>query len=271
MISERLRWMRTKFRRILRRGQQEAELDAKLQFHLDELTAQFIADGMTEHDARLAARREFGTGDTYHEEMRDTWRSPMLADAWRSLAFAFRSLARTPGFTLIAILTLGLGIGANTSMFNLVNGILIKPLPYAEPQELETIYRQTSQNPKGRVSALEFLEFQSATSTYDAVLGYASDNVSMAKPGTPAEFVEAIRVSANFFDVLGIQPYLGRSFHSEEETEGRHRVIVLSQRYWQTRFGGRADVIDQKVRINGEPHEIIGVLPNSFNDWRHLG
>ncbi len=270
-LPSRLRWLRTRFNRLFRRGRQEAALDAELRFHFDQLVAEFRARGLNERDALRAAHREFGTIEAYREEVRDSWRPPALADLWRSLVLASRSLARTPGFTLTAIVTLGLGIGANTSMFNLVNGVVIKPLPYPEPDQLDSIYRQTAQNPQGRVSAADFQEFRAATTTYDAVLGYAYDNVSVAEPGHPAEFADALRVSANFFEVLGISPSFGRAFRDEEVTPGHHRVVVLSRRFWQNHFAGRTDVIGREVRINGEPHEIVGVLPESFNDWRHLG
>src|SRR5438045_9386295 len=122
MITERFRRLSTKGSRLFLRSKQEAALDAELQFHVDQLIAQSRAEGMSERDARLAAQREFGAeAATYREEIRDTWRPPELADLWRSLRFAVRSLARSPGFTLLAILTLAFGIGANTVMFSVLN------------------------------------------------------------------------------------------------------------------------------------------------------
>lgn len=272
MIAERLRWLRTKCSRLFRRGKEEAALQTELQFHLDQLIAQFREEGMSEREARLAAQREFGAeSEAYREEIRDTWRPPALADLWRSFHFAARSLLRTPAFTILAIVTLGLGVGANTSMFSLLRGIITKPLPYPENERLERIYRATPQNPDGLISAADFLDFQRAQSDLGIVSAYTIGEASLSEPGHPAEMANAARSTTNFLSVLGVQPALGRHFRPEEETGGRHRVVILSQRTWRNRFQADPAAIGRAVRIDGEPHEIVGVLPESFNDWRHLG
>src|ERR1700720_765872 len=157
MMLERFRWLRTKCSRLFRRGKQEAALDTEMQFHLDQLIAQYREEGMSEREARFAAQREFGTVSAYREEIRDTWRPPELADLWRSLRFAVRSLARSPGFTLLAIVTLGLGIGANTAMFSIINSLMLKPLPYPDTGQLDAIYRTTPQNREGGFARADFL------------------------------------------------------------------------------------------------------------------
>lgn len=271
-LAQRLRWLRTRARRLFRRSRQEAELDAEMQFHFDQLVAEFRAEGLNERDARRAAQREFGTVDAYREEVRDTWRPPQLGEAWRSLATATRSLIRTPGFTILAIVTLGLGIGANTAMFSVVNGVALKPLPYRDPASLDYVFRQTASNPKGPFSAPDFNAFRTAaTGTYAEVAGMAYREVSLAEPGAPAEFADGMRVSANFLALLGLPPVRGRDFRASDDAEGAEPVAILSDRLWHNRFGGRADIIGHTVRLNGRPHTIIGVLPERFNDWRHLG
>ena len=271
MSRETLRWVQKLLSRLFRRRHQETALETEMRFHFEQLVDQFRAEGMSESDARRAARREFGTVDAYREEVRDSWRPPALAELWRSVRFAVRGLARSPGFTLIAILTLALGIGANTSMFSIVNGIVIKPLPYTEADELECLFRQTSANPNGPVSATDYLDFREATTTYQSISAHAYDDISVAEPGQPAEFAEALRVSANFFGHFGILPNQGRTFEATEETFGNHRVAIISHRYWQNHLGARADLVGRRIRINGEPHEVVGILPEVFNDWRHLG
>jgi predicted permease len=188
-----------------------------------------------------------------------------------SLRFAGRSLLRSPGFTLLAIITLGLGIGANTGMFSIVNSILLKPLPYPESAELDRIDRATPQNPVGRVSPADFLDLQREMQAYGEIGAYTLGDTSLSEPGQPAEMVRAIRVSANLFSTLRVRPQLGRDFLAREDLAGNDRVLIISQRCWQNRFGGRADVIGRTLRIDGEPHEIVGVLPASLNDWRHFG
>jgi predicted permease len=272
MISERFRWLRTKCSRLFRRRKQEAALEAELQFHIDQLVDQYRSEGMSERVARLAAQREFGAVSAYREEIRDTWRPPELADLWRSLRFAVRSLAHSPGFTLIAIVTLGLGIGANTAMFSIVNKLLLKPLPYPESAQLDAIYRVTPQSREGSFSPADFLDLQPAAKDgYGEVAAYMAGDASLSEPGHPAEMASAARSTANLLSLLGAPPQLGRDFRAGEDTPGRDRVVILSQRTWRNRFGLNPNIIGRSIRIDGEPHEVIGVLPETFNDFRHLG
>ena len=188
-----------------------------------------------------------------------------------SLRLAARSLLRSPGFTLLAIVTLGLGIGANTAMFSVINSILLKPLPYPEGAQLDRIDRATAQNPEGRVSPADFIDLQRQMRAYGEIGAYALGDTSLSEPGQPAEMVRALRITSNLLSVLRVQPQLGRDFLPREDLPGNDRVAIISQRCWQQRFGGRHDVIGRVIRIDGEPHEIVGVLPAWFNDWRHLG
>jgi putative ABC transport system permease protein len=187
------------------------------------------------------------------------------------LRLAVRTLTHSPGFTFLAIITLGLGIGANTAMFSVVNSIMLKPLPYPDSAQLDRIDRATPQNPQGRVSPADFLDLQRQMQAYGEIGAYALGDTSLSEPGQPAEMVQAMRITANLFSVLRVQPQLGRDFLPNEDLPGNDRVVLISQRCWQQRFGGRHDVIGRIVRVDGEPHEIVGVLPAWFNDWRHLG
>ena len=271
MISERLRWARTLVRRLFRRGEQEAELDAEMQFHFEQLVAEFQAAGMSHREATAAAHRAFGTSDVFREEARDSWRPRAIGDAWQAISFAIRSLRRTPGFSLLAIVTLSLGIGANTAMFSLVNGIVLEPLPYQDSEQLDAIYRVTPQDPRGDASLPEWKQLQKARTGYDAIAGRWYFEASLATPGEPPELVAAMAVTGNFIDTLGVQPMLGRSFRPGENEAGENRVLILSHRVWQARFGGRDDIVGLPLRINGEPHEVVGVMPPSFGDWRLFG
>lgn len=188
-----------------------------------------------------------------------------------NLRLAFRQLLRSPGFTLLAIITLGLGIGANTASFSILNGIFFKPLPYRDAAQLDRIYRATPQNPDGNISPADFLDLQRAQEGYGQVAAYTIEEASLSEPGFPAEMAHAGRASANLLSLLGVQPQLGRDFRPGEDTAGSDRVVVLSQRMWRNRFELNPAVIGRTIRIDGVPHEVIGVLPETFNDWRHLG
>ncbi len=189
----------------------------------------------------------------------------------RDLRFALMSLRRSPGFTLIAVITLGLGIGANTAAFGILNEVLLRPLPYPGSDRLDRIYRATPQNSRGGVSPADYLDLQSEMSGYDEIAAYAYVEMSLSAPGEAAELARGARISANLFSTLGSEPRLGRGFRPEEELLGNHRVLIISDRYWQNRFGGDAGIIGRTVRIDGEVHDIVGVMPATLDDWRHLG
>src|SRR5256714_7554455 len=188
-----------------------------------------------------------------------------------NLRFAFRSLLRSPGFTFLAIITLGLGLGATTAMFSIVNTVLLKPLPYPQNEQLQRLDRVTPQNPQGRVSPADYLDLQREMQPYGEIGAYALGDTSLSEPGQPAEVVRALRITSNLLTVLRVQPQLGRNFLPREDTPGNDRVVILSQRCWQQRFGAARDIIGHTIRVDGEPHEIVGVLPGWFNEWRHLG
>src|SRR5687767_1034908 len=156
--------------------------------------------------------------------------------AFRDLGFAVRSLRRTPGFTLIAIVTLGLGIGANTAMFSIVNKLLLKPLPYSDSAQLDAVYRVTAQNRDGDFSPADFFDLQRAAQEgYGEVAAYGAGDASLSEPGHAAEMASAARSTANLLSLLGVQPQLGRDFRNGEDTPGRDRVVILSQRTWRNR------------------------------------
>jgi predicted permease len=186
------------------------------------------------------------------------------------LRLAIKSLRRSPGFTLIAIITLGLGAGANTSMFSILDGYTLRPPPYPGSDRLDRIYRATAQNPRGAISPADYLDLKSEMNGYGEIAAYADLDMNVSEPGKPAEKADGARISANLFSTLGTEPRLGRGFRPDEEILGNHRVLILSHRYWQNRFGGDAHIIGRMVRVDAEPHEIVGVLPANFSDWRHL-
>lgn len=243
----------------------------EMRFHLEQRAADYAGEGLPPDEARFAAERKFGNIASIQEHARDTFGWGTLERFGKDLSFAARQLVRSPGFSLLAVVTLGLGIGANTSMFSLVNGILLKPLPYEHVDQLERIYRSTAQNPEGNLSAADFLALRESQTPYHAVIAYTPGSASLSEPGRPAELGYAAHATADLFTVLGVTPQLGRTFRPEEGQPGGDHVVILSQRTWRGRFLSAPDIIGRTVRIDGEPHEIIGVLPESFNDWRYLG
>jgi len=253
----RLRRIARRLRHLFRRQQTEAEMAEEMRFHFDQRTADYAADGLPDEEARFAAQRKFGNVGSLQERARETWGWGWLERALKDFRLALRQLVRSPGFTLLAILTLALGIGANTAMFSVLNGVLLKPLPYPDLAHLDGIYRTTAQSPAGSVSPADFRDLQREMGGYGEIAAYAYANMSLSEPGQPAEMPRSLLVTPNLFSTLGTRLQLGRDFQPREGVAGNDRVLILSQRYWQNRFGGRADIIGRTVRVNGEPREIM--------------
>lgn len=243
----------------------------EMRFHLEQRAADLAGDGAPAAEARLAAQRRFGNVAALQERARDTFGWGALERFAKDLRFAARQLLRSPGFSLLAVVTLGLGIGANASMFSLVNGIMLKPLPFGNLDRLERLWRATPQYREGNFSPADFLALREAEAAYGEFAGYRARAASLADPGAPAELASSALASVNLFSVLGVQPELGRAFRADEGVPGRDEVVVLSQRVWRNRYGASPDILGRTVRIDGEPHEVVGVLSAAFNDWRYLG
>ena len=256
---------------LFHRADREAEMAEEMRFHLEQRAADYAAGGLSADEARYAAQRKFGNVGSLQEQGRDTRGWGWLERAFKDFLLGLRQLTNSPGFTILAIVTLGLGIGVNTASFSMFNNIILKPLPYPDTAQLDRVYRATPQNGDGHFSAADFLDFRNAMAGRGEVTGYTLANASLADPGRPAEFAFAGRVTANFLSVLKMQPQLGRDFRAGEDTPGRDHVVILSQRTWINRYGAAPDVIGRTIRIDGEPFLIIGVLPATFNDWRHFG
>lgn len=180
----------------------------------------------------------------------------MLSD----LKLALRTLARTPGFTAIAIATLALGIGMNTAMFSLLNGFLLRPLAYPQSERLFKLDRNSPQQPRDDHSPLNLADITAASSNLADLAAYRFSAFTVTDTSQPPDVPNALRISANFFNVLGARPVLGRTFRPDEAVPGKNNVILLSHRYWQSRFKGAPDIVGRTVQLDGTPVEIVGVM-----------
>ncbi|HVU22557.1 MAG TPA: ABC transporter permease, partial [Opitutus sp.] len=180
------------------------------------------------------------------------------------LKFALRQLLKSPGFTAVAILTLALGIGLNTSMFSLMNLLVLQPLPYPDKDHLVRLYRTTPQTQTANHSSADYLDVARATHDFADVAAYRQWGYTLEQGDRPPVNLNALRVSANFFTLVGLQPELGRYFSAAEDLPGNH-VVVISYATWQAQFGGDPAIVGRSVRIDGEPTTVIGVLPQAFS------
>jgi putative ABC transport system permease protein len=186
---------------------------------------------------------------------------------WQDLRYGARMLLKNPSFTLIAVLTLALGIGANTAIFSVVNGVLLKPLPYREPERLIRVFERSRTQPKFPMSGGNFQDYRDQSSTLSGLALYTRQDLELSQDDKP-ERLAALRVSAGFFELLGAQPLLGREFRREDELPDNNQVVILSHGLWQRRFNGDPNVVGRVVTLSGRPFTVVGVAPQGL---QHVG
>ncbi|HEY9283638.1 MAG TPA: ABC transporter permease [Pyrinomonadaceae bacterium] len=251
-------------RRLDRRRAGE-ELEEEIRTHL-ELEAELnLEAGMSAEEARRAALRAFGNVSLSKEDSRTVWGFRSMEMLWQDLRYGLRMLAKNPGFTAVAVIALALGIGANSAIFSVVNTVLFRPLPYKDPERLVMVWEEGTLEgfPINSASAANYLDWRDQNQVFAgmAVIGRASFNLTGV--GEP-ERIDGRRVSASLFPLLGTEPQLGRAFTAEEDSSGAGRVVVLSHGLWLRRFGARPDIIGRPLTLNGEAHEVVGVMPPHF-------
>src|SRR5215468_724077 len=260
-----LRKLFNRLRSQLRRGKVERDLDRELQFHLEMETAENVRRGMSEEEARRAALLSFGGVERTKEAYRDIARFRRLEDFRQDLRYGARMLFKKPGFTLIAVLTLALGIGANTAIFSVVNGVLLRPLPYKEPDRLARFYSEfpTMNLRKFWISPPEYVDVQKEAKSWESIGAWSAGGVNIAANGPPIR-VAATGVTRSLIDTLGVQPAQGRNFTLGEDTVGGPRVAIISHALWQRSFGGQADIVGKQITIDARTFNVVGVMPQGY-------
>jgi putative ABC transport system permease protein len=247
---------------VFRGGALDGQLDAELQFHIDLEAARYVGQGMSPDQARTTALRAFGGVERVREECRDARKTSWAETVARNARYAVRLLRRQPGYAVAVIATLGLGIGANSAIFSVINGVLLRPLPYAESERL-VLLRQSAQlagQEQVPVSIRELYDYREQTSDFSGIVEFHQMSFDLIRRGEPDRVTTGV-VSSNFFDVLGVKPVAGRNFVAADERHGAEAVLLLSHSYWKTRFGGDLKIVGQVFQMNDRPHTVIGVLP----------
>jgi predicted permease len=253
---------------LFRSRKLDADLDEELRAHIDLAIEENRGRGMNEQHARTAALRAFGGVAQIRETYRVQRGLPRLEQAARDIRYAVRQLRRSPGFALVAILTLALGIGAATSVFSVVNAVLLKPFAFRDPDRL-VIMRETEDEASNHHLAIpdnyrHFLRLKKAATTLEDAAIFHQAGLSVSPSGEHPRIVGAVTASPNLFSLLGVQPILGRGFVDSDAQKGAESVVVLSSEGWQTFFAGDPKAIGQTLRIGGQPTTVIGVLPPSL-------
>src|SRR5580658_7743792 len=244
-------------------GRRDADLERELRSDLELEEEEQREKGLSEDEARYAARRAFGNTTLIRQQTHEVWGWAQFERFRQDLRYAGRVLVKNPGFSATAILVLALGIGASVAIFAFVDAALIKPLPFADPQRLVHVTESDPESPHVNISYLDYLDWKKQNNTLASMDVFTGWNMLLSTP-TGTEPVPGERVSAGFFRTLGVAPLLGRDFRQGEDTLGAPGVVMLSYGIWQRRFGGKKDVIGQSLKLSGVSHTVIGVLPKGF-------
>lgn len=251
---------------VFRKRNLDGELDTELRSHIDALTEENIRRGMNKEDARYSARREFGGVEQIKESYRDQRGLPFFETLAQDLRYALRMLVKSPGFTAVTILTLALGIGANTGLFSLVNSVLLGNLPVTNPQELVVVkyVDQQSQEVNEDFSYPMYQAMRDRDTVFNGVFTRSGLDFNASYGGRSERAVGEL-ISGNYFETLGVRPFLGRLIGPEDDrTPGSQPVAVLSYGYWQRRFGSDPEIVGKEIILNNNPIRIIGIAPPGF-------
>ncbi|HWS90361.1 MAG TPA: ABC transporter permease [Pyrinomonadaceae bacterium] len=257
-------WRR--LRALLRRDSLDSELDTELRYHIERQVAEYVSEGMTQEEARRAAVRDFGGVTQSKERCREARGVRPLEDLRQDILFGLRVLRRNPVFSLVAVVTLALGIGANTALFSITNAVIFRPLPFPEPERLMTLWESAPKSEEARniVSPANYLDWRAQTRSFEEMGAYTEDFYNISEDDSRPERVAGINATPSLFQTLGVRPLLGRVFRPEEGEYGAPNVVMLSYGLWQRRFGGDPNVVGKTVKMNGPEYTVVGVLPPDF-------
>jgi len=258
-----LQKLRLLLRALLRKRNLDAQMDEELRTHIEMQMQKNLKEGMTSERARATALRQFGRIDSVKETCREQRGIAWLEEFMQDIRFGLRMLGKNPGLALVAILTLALGIGANTAIFSLVNAVMLRPPPFPESQRLVFVSEKSRHMDDMSVSYPNLLDWQQQNQVLEGIAGFDGQSFNLTGRERPQR-VEGYSVSASFFTVLRVAPLHGRAFGPEDDKPGAVPVVVLSEGLWQRRFGSDLSVLNQAITLNGESYTVVGIMPRSF-------
>jgi putative ABC transport system permease protein len=247
---------------LFKRHRRDGDLDEEIRGHIDLLAAEHERRGMSPVEARYAARRAFGAVEPMKEVYRDGQGLRWIDALRQDVRYAVRGLRRSPGFAFMATLTLALGIGVNTAIFSLVDAVLVRELPYAQPDRLVWAWSVRPEN-EGPFGVADFIEYRDRHRSLASIAAYADTTAILTGSGDPVR-LRGVRVSANMFQTLGASAGLGRTLEPSDDRADAPPVVVITQGLWRERLGGDPNVIGRKLVLNGSPYEVVGVLSSTF-------
>src|SRR6202522_3906323 len=254
---------------IFQRSRVQNEMEAELQFHLEAYAEELIQSGVPRAEAMRRARLEFGGMEGTKEECLEARGASYVDNLIQDLRYGVRSMMRAPGFTAMAVLALALGIGANTAIFSVVNAVLLRPLPYDQPDRLVQLWHVPPQAAfpgiaEFPVSPANFLDWRSQTQSFEGMSAYGRGSYTLTGSGEPETF-RMIAVTEGLFSILHARPLLGRGFASGENEPGHEHEVVLSYGVWRRRFGGDSNILGKNITLNQQTFTVIGVMGAEFD------
>ena len=248
------------------RDDHDDELKREIQAHLEWEAEERVADGMSEADAHYAARRAFGSVTRTQEDVRAVWTRRWIEEIVQDVRYALRTLRKAPGFTTVAVLTLALGIGANTAMFSVVNAVILQPLAYPHPEQLRFLTTRFERRGAGRarLSVPEYVELTELNQSFSVVGAFTIGEVNLAALDRPRRVTRAT-VNAELLEALAVQPERGRWFRRDETRANGPALVILSHELWRSAFGAREDIVGRTIEIDGLTREVIGIMPAGFD------
>ncbi|HEX3878434.1 MAG TPA: ABC transporter permease [Bryobacteraceae bacterium] len=260
-----IRIIQRRLHSLLQRSNSDAELQREIDIHIQQLTKEAIAGGMTEIDARATALRDFGPIGQVQEKCRDTRRVNWVHNFVQDLRYGVRVLRQSPAFTAIAVITLALGIGATTAIFSIVDAVLLRSLPYRDPDQLVLMFNVPLNRPDAlsSISYRDFTEFRAQNSVFTQIAGNAFHDLTLTGAGEPA-IVNTADVTPEIFSLLNAKPLLGRTLAPDDGKPGAAAVAVLSEKLWRSRFGANPGLLGQSIDLDMRSFTVVGIVPASF-------
>jgi putative ABC transport system permease protein len=254
-----------RFRSLFRKSHVERELSDELRFHLEKLIEQDITRGLTPEQARSAALRELGGVDQIKEECRDMRQVNFIEDVSQDVRYGLRQLRRSPGFAAIAVITLALGIGANTAIFSVVNAVLLRPLPFVHPEQLVQVFQALPQQgiTDAGVSYPNFIDWSRESKVFEEIAAVRRAAFTLAGQGEPT-YVDTATVTSSLFPLTAARPILGRTLLPDDEKPGAEQVVVMSEGLWRQRFGSDPSLVGTAIVLDKRPFTVVGIMPGDF-------
>ena len=258
--------LKYRLRSLFHRGRVEQEMGEELGFHRERQVEKYLRSGLSQAEAERRATLEFGGEDKIKEDCREARGVGFLETLLADLRFGARTLRKDLGFTVVTIVTLALGMGATTTIFSVVDGLLLRPLPYHDPDRLVTVWEDNikSSRPHNVVAPPDFLDWQTQNTVFEQMSAMADTKANLTGNGDPEQVVVE-NVSANFFALLGVNPILGSGFSSANGEAGKDDVVVLDHGFWKERFGSDPAIVGKNLELNGIKKLVVGVAPPNFN------